>query len=81
MHLNNLLTSHQVDKRLVKELYLDRVKILYPECEVFIPIDDPDFVILRKKVGHSTFGVKPNVFTVDIKTDVKLHFTELCKLT
>jgi hypothetical protein len=79
MELNNLLRSNSINKILV-EVYIERIKTLYPEYRVFVSIGDPDFIIFRKKVGQSTFGQKPNVFTVDITTDVKIHYTQLYQL-
>jgi len=81
MELNNLVKSHSIDRLLADNLYIERIKTLYPDYQIFIPVDDPDFLVFRKKVGQSTFGIKPNVFTVDITTDVKVHFTQLCKIT
>jgi hypothetical protein len=81
MNLQNLLRSNGIDRLLADHLYIERIKKLYPDYQVFIPVSDPDFLIFRKKVGQSTFGVKPNIFTVDITADIKIHYTELHKIT
>jgi hypothetical protein len=81
MELRNLLHSQDLDRLLADQLYIERVKKLYPDYQVFVKQSDPDYLYFRKKVGQSTFGVKPNVFTVDITTDIKVHYTQLCKLS
>jgi hypothetical protein len=80
MNLKALLLANTVDEALVKQHYLEKIKDEYVDYEVFIPIDDSDFIIFRKKVGESRFGEKPNVFTVNITTDIKIHYTQLHKL-
>lgn len=80
MELKSLLLSNTVDKELANKMYIERIKKQYTNYQVFIKQSDPDFLYFRKKVGESTFGIKPNVFTVDITVDVKIHYTQLYKL-
>lgn len=80
MNLKALLLANTVDKELVKQHYLEKIKEECVDYKVFIPVGDPDFIVFRKKVGESKFGEKPNVFTVDITTDIKIHYTQLHKL-
>jgi len=80
MELQNLLKAQLIDRTLINS-YLERLRRIYVNYHIFVPIDEPDFVIFRKKVGQSTFGQKPNVFTVDITADEKIHYTQLSKLS
>lgn len=81
MNLQNLLRANEVDRLLADTLYVDRLRRLYPDYQIFVKQSDPEFFYFRKKVGQSTFGVKPNIFTVGITKDVKVHYTQLYKLT
>lgn len=80
MDLTNLIQSNEIDRSLIP-FYLNRIRIWYPDYQIIDKDSDPDYFYFRKKVGQSTFGVKPNVFTVDITTDIKVHYTQLAKIS
>jgi len=76
MELQNLIQANEIQKGLI-ETYLPRLKILYTGYEIFQSVITSDYIIFRKTIGQSRF----DKFTVDIKTDIKVHYTQLCDLS
>lgn len=76
MNLDNLIKGNEIAWNLI-DTYLLRLRELYPEYEIFPSVSEPDFIIFRKKIGESKF----DKFTVDIKTDIKVHYTQLYSIS
>lgn len=79
MDLKNLMTSNEV-QRLYVPAYIAKLKVIYPDYEIFESIVHPDFITFRKKVGESKFGDKTNAFTVDITADIFVYYAQLYNL-
>ncbi len=76
MKLYNLERSNLIQKDL-QEFYIERLKKVYPEYEIFQPISEPDFIIFRKKIGETNFGK----LTVGLYRDIRIHYTQLVNLS
>lgn len=57
---------------------IDKVKQLYPDCEVFSSITEPDYIFVREVIGKSKF-YKDNgqSFFIPITSLEKIHVAEV----
>jgi hypothetical protein len=68
----------KISKSDVKD-FIPKLKKLYPEYEIFQPVDDLDYLIFRRVLEKSIFykDTGKEKFTVDLYKDIKLHRSEL----